>query len=74
MTPRQVRARLLALDHTYSSWAKAHGYETRTVTQAVNRWANRAELPRGRLTYRILKDLSRTIGQEILPGILDNEL
>jgi len=40
------------------------------VAQAVSRWSGKADLPRGRLTYRILRDLSRFIGKEIVPGVL----
>jgi hypothetical protein len=42
----------------------------RTVTQVVQRWAGNKKLPRGRLTFQILQDLSRVIGKEVLPGIL----
>ena len=40
------------------------------LPQAVSRWAGKNELPRGRLTYRILRDLSVVIGKEVTPGIL----
>ena len=43
------------------------------MTQAVERWAGQHGLPRGRKTFRILRDLSKVIGQEILPGILTDD-
>lgn len=55
---------------SYRQWAIAHNYQPRTVTQAVNRWAGKSELPRGRMTYSILRDLSRELGQEITRGVL----
>lgn len=70
MAPNQIRARLVENGSSFRQFAIAHGYEPRTVTQAVERWAGQAGLPRGRLTFSILRDLSREIGEEILPGIL----
>ncbi|MCK9468170.1 MAG: hypothetical protein M0Q49_02030 [Porticoccaceae bacterium] len=70
MNQRQIQARLIERDSNYRQFALAHGYKPRTVTQVVARWAGRDELPRGRLSYRILRDLSRTIGQEVSPGVL----
>lgn len=70
MAPNQIRARLVENGSSFRQFALAHGYEPRTVTQAVERWAGQEGLPRGRLTFSILRDLSREIGEEILPGIL----
>ncbi|MBX6949709.1 hypothetical protein EX227_22340 [Providencia rettgeri] len=70
MNKRQILARLIELDSNFRQFALSKGYEPRTVTQAVTRWAGKDELPRGRLTYKILKDLSITIGREVTPGIL----
>lgn len=70
MEKRQIQARLIERDSNFRQFALAHGYEVRTVTQVVQRWAGHNKLPRGRLTFQILRDLSRVIGREVLPGIL----
>jgi gp16 family phage-associated protein len=71
MTLAYVRARLVERGTSYRQWALANGYQPRTVTQAVNRWAGKRDLPRGRLTYRILRDLSRYLGTEVVRGVLE---
>ena len=70
MEKRQIQARLIERGSNFRQFALSHGYEVRTVTQVVQRWAGNKKLPRGRLTFQILRDLSRVIGKEILPGIL----
>lgn len=70
MTKREIHARLIAQGDTFRSWSLARGYKPRTVTMVVERWAGRQDRPRGRLSYRILRDLSRDIGQEVVPGVL----
>ncbi|KRP68659.1 MULTISPECIES: hypothetical protein [Pseudomonas] len=70
MEKRQIQARLIERGSNFRQFALSHGYEVRTVTQVVQRWAGNKRLPRGRLTFQILRDLSRVIGKEILPGIL----
>ena len=65
MNKQQVRARLVERGSSLRQFALNAGYEPRTVTQAVSRWAGKNELPRGRLTYRILRDLSVVIGKEV---------
>ncbi|VVO02824.1 hypothetical protein PS834_02804 [Pseudomonas fluorescens] len=70
MEKRQIQARLIERGSNFRQFALSHGYEVRTVTQVVQRWAGNNKLPRGRLTFQILRDLSRMIGKEILPGIL----
>lgn len=64
-----IQARLVEQDSSFRQFALEHGYEPRTVTQAVTRYAGRHDLPRGRLTFRILLKLSQTIGTEVVPGI-----
>lgn len=73
MNSNQIRARLVEKGSSFRQFALANGYEPRTVTQAVDRWAESDSLPRGRLTFRILRDLSRELGIEILPGLLTDE-
>lgn len=73
MNSNQIRARLVEKGSSFRQFALANGYEPRTVTQAVDRWADSDSLPRGRLTFRILRDLSRELGIEILPGLLTDE-
>ncbi|MET1080291.1 MAG: hypothetical protein ABWY06_19945 [Pseudomonas sp.] len=70
MNKCQIQARLIERGSNFRRFALSHGYEPRTVTQAVQRWAEQTSLPRGRLTFRILRDLSLVIGSEVLPGIL----
>lgn len=72
MNAAQCRHRLLrATGLTYRQWAMAKNLNPRTVTQAVNRYAGRHTLPRGRLTFQILRDLSDAIGAEVVRGILE---
>lgn len=70
MEKRQIQARLIENGSNFRQFAISHGYEPRTVTQVVQRWAGQDSLPRGRLSFSILKDISRLIGKEVLPGIL----
>lgn len=70
MHKHKVRSVLVARGTSYAAWAAEHGYNPRTVTQSVARWAGRSELPRGLKTYRILRELSAFIGKEIVPGVL----
>ena len=70
MEKAKIRARLIERGTSYRQWAIAHNYQPRTVTQAVNRWAGRHGLPRGRTTYNILRDLSEYIGEEVIKGVL----
>lgn len=70
MNKLQVQARLVERGTNFRKFALAGGYEPRTVTQVVNRWAGRKQLPRGRLSFRILQELSRVIEAEIIPGVL----
>lgn len=70
MEKLQIQARLIERGSNFRQFALSHGYEVRTVTQVVQRWAGHNKLPRGRLTFQILRDLSRVIGKEVLPGIL----
>ena len=70
---RLIQARLIERGSNFRQFAISHGYEPRTVTQAIQRWAGHTNLPSGRLTFRILQDLSVFIGQEVLPGILQKE-
>lgn len=69
MTPHQVRARMVERGTSFRQWSLTNGYNPRSVTQAVTRWAGDSDLPRGRLTYQILQELSCFIGQAILPGL-----
>lgn len=73
MNKHQIHVRLVERHSSFRQFALSRGYKPRTVTQAVNRWAGSYEFPRGRLTYRILRDLSKVIGAEVIPGILGGE-
>ncbi|WP_019409476.1 hypothetical protein [Pseudomonas psychrophila] len=70
MNKRQIQAGLIESGSNFRQFALTHGYEPRTVTQVVKRWAGHDTLPRGRLSFRIMQDLSLIIGIEVLPGIL----
>ncbi|KAB0547876.1 hypothetical protein F7R01_10265 [Pseudomonas argentinensis] len=70
MTPNQIRARLIEKGSSYRQFALARGYEPRNVTQVVARWAGADRMPNGRLAFAILRDLSREIGTDVVPGIL----
>lgn len=70
MNKRQIQASLMLRNSNFRQFALAHGYQPRTVTQVVTRWAGKKDLPRGRMTFRILQELSLEIGKEILPGLL----
>ena len=73
ITYAKVRALLVEQNSSIRQFALKHGYKPRSVQQALERWAGRNSLPKGRLTYRMLQDLSREIGQEVVPGILEGE-
>lgn len=69
MKKRQVLARLIERGSNFRRFALARGYEPRTVTQVVDRWIGGSDLPRGRLSFRILLDLSNEVGKEVVPGL-----
>lgn len=72
MTPNQIRARLIEQDLSFRKFALAKGYDPRTVTQTVTRWAGSDTLPNGRIAFSIMRDLSQQIGVELIPGLLDH--
>ena len=72
MTTNKVRGLLVERGSNLRQFSLKHGYKPRSVQQALERWAGRDTLPLGRLTYRMLQDLSREIGREIVPGILED--
>lgn len=73
MKAKQVQAQLVERDSSYRQFALSHGYKPRTVTQVVTRWAGKPNQPNGRLSYAILRDLSRFIGKEVVPGVLSGD-
>ncbi len=70
MQKHQILARLMEKKTNCREWSFRHGYKPRTVYQLLDRYAGKSDLPRGRLSYRILRELSQEIGEEIVPGIL----
>lgn len=72
MNKRQIQARLIEQGLSFRQFAISKGYEPRTVTQTVERWAESAELPNGRIAFSIMRDLSQQIGAELIPGLLDH--
>ena len=71
MKKQQIHARLIERGSNFRQFAKAHGYQPRTVTQVVSRYAGSKTQPRGRLSFAILRALSREVGKEIVPGVLE---
>lgn len=72
MTYNQIRARLVEQGLSFRQFALDHGYDPRTVTQTVTRWAGSETLPNGRIAFSIMRDLSQQIGVELIPGLLDH--
>lgn len=72
MTPNQVRARLIERGMSLAQFARDYGYEPRTVTQSVARWAGADSLPQGRAAFSVIRDLSLLLGTEIIKGVLDD--
>lgn len=70
MNKRQIHAKLIENGSNFRQFALTHGYTPRTVTQVVDRYAGGEQLPCGRLTFGILRDLSKFIGAEVVPGLL----
>ena len=70
---RMVQARLIEQGSNLRRFAITNGYLPRTVSQTVYRWAGQQGEPRGRLTYKILNDLSKTVGYEIIKGPLETD-
>ncbi|HBS41180.1 MAG TPA: hypothetical protein DEA26_00765 [Oceanospirillales bacterium] len=66
---RKVQAALVAQDLNFRQFAIQNGYTPDTVTRVVARYAGGTDLPRGRMSFRILLEISRLIGWEIVPGI-----
>ena len=71
MHSRQVRAALMERGTNDRQWALARRYEPRMVVYAVNTYAGTQRRPRGLVTHRILRDLSKFIGQDIAPSAVD---
>ncbi len=70
MNYNQIRARLIEQGSNFRQFALAHGYDPRTVTQTVTRWAGSETLPNGRIAFSIMRELSKQIGTELIPGLL----
>lgn len=70
MNKRQIHARLIEQGLSFRQFALAHNYDPRTVTQTVARWAGSETLPNGRIAFSIMRDLSRQVGTELIPGLL----
>lgn len=72
MNKRQIQARLIEQGLSFRQFALTKGYEPRTVTQTVERWAGSETLPNGRIAFSVMRDLSTQIGVELIPGLLDH--
>lgn len=73
MKKRQIQAKLIEQGTSFRRWALDRGYQPRTVTQVVNRYAGGNVQPRGRLSFKILRELSHEVGQEVVPGVLGSD-
>lgn len=72
LSKNQIRARLIEQELSFRSFALNHGYDPRTVTQTVDRWARSDTLPQGRIAFSIMRDLSIQIGSELIPGLIEH--
>ncbi|WP_397377100.1 hypothetical protein [Pseudomonas sp.] len=72
MTKLQIRARLIEQGISLRQFALKHGYDPRTVTQVLDRWAGSPTLPSGRISFSIMHDLSVAVGSELIPGLLNH--
>lgn len=70
MNKRQIHARLIEQGLNFRKFALANNYDPRTVTQTVERWAGSQTLPNGRIAFSVMRDLSKQIGVELIPGLL----
>lgn len=71
MTKNQLQARLVERNSNFRRFALSHGYSPRNVNQAVTRHVGTDRVPRGILTYKILRDLSEFIGEPVIDGIAE---
>ncbi|TBT34588.1 hypothetical protein D5E85_12935 [Vibrio parahaemolyticus] len=69
VTARDIQAALLLKGYSCRSWAIAHGYYPRTVQKCIQRHApeHNREI-KGELYCEILRELSKTIGFELVGG------
>ena len=64
-----VRNALYDQGTNLKAWSEERGYHYTTVLNAVNRHAGGgANIPWGQKTRAILRDLSKTIGSDLLPN------
>lgn len=73
MNGNQIRARLIEKGSSFRQFAMAHGYNPRNVTLVVARWAGEKRLPYGKKAFAILHDLSIEVGEELIPGLLNDD-
>jgi hypothetical protein len=71
MTKNQVLSKLVLQDSNFRQFAIKNGYNPRTVNQAVDHFIGTGKKPRGILTYKILRDLSTTIGEPVIDGLAE---
>jgi len=69
MNKQEIRVELMLQGYSIRSWAREHGFCEFTTLASINRYAGTQDVPRGRITFAILVQLSRTVGQEIVPGL-----
>lgn len=72
MNKRQIHAGLIEQGLSFRKFAISKGYDPRTVTQTVARWAGSQTLPNGRVAFSIMRELSVQLGNELIPGLLNH--
>lgn len=71
MTPNEIRRELLERDVTLPDWSRRHGYDPEMVRRVVTRYGDDpTKTPRGVKTFKILKELSNTIGRPVHPSLV----
>lgn len=72
LSKNQIRARLIEQELSFRSFALSNGYDPRTVTQTIARWAGSETLPNGRIAFSIMRDLSLQLNTELIPGLISH--
>ena len=69
MSSQRIYAALRARGTSVPAWARAHGYQPRTVYQVIERWAHRTDRPpHGGMARQIIADLRAELGPELVPA------
>jgi len=71
MKKNELLSELVSRNYNVTTWAKEHNHSVRMVHHVVNRYTKSGsqKIPIGQKSYRILCDLSATIGRPVIPGL-----